>query len=536
MSDRYASLERRVSGLAANPNVRDLLGQDLVGLEKEGLRVSPAGTVAATPHPVALGSPLTHPYITTDFSEALLELITPPSTSGRAALEFLRDLHAFVYRHLGDELIWTTSMPCVLEGGRAIPLARYGRSNAARMKTVYRRGLGNRYGRTMQIIAGVHFNFSFADRLWPVYRELEGDSRPLRAFRDDAYMGLIRNLQRLGWLIPYLFGASPAVCKSFLQGPKTDLISFDASTAYGPYATSLRMGDIGYQNRQEEGTGMKANYDSLDSYIRSLTWAIETPCPYYEPIGVKVGDRYEQLNANVLQIENEYYSTVRPKQIPEWMERPTFALRRRGIAYIELRSLDLNAFEPLGVGEGEIAFLRLLALFCLLLDSPRITARERRAIDDNQVQSAHRGRDPSLCLDRDGTAVRLRDWADELLEAMIPVADLLDGGADGPARHSLSLQREKVRDADGTPSARMLAEMRATGEGFADYARRLSERTRDWLRAQSLSSERVVELEQWASESWTQHAAIEAAEHEDFDSFLARYFSQRLEPVADEAS
>ena len=528
MIDHYATLERRLSALAQVPDLSVALANP-VGLEKEGLRVGPPGTVAMRPHPAGCGSPLTHPYITTDFSEALLELITPPLPAGRQALDFLRDLHCFVYRHLGDELIWAASMPCVLDGDRPIPLARYGRSNAARMKTVYRRGLGNRYGRTMQVIAGVHFNFSFGAALWPLYQTLEGDKRTPRAFRDDAYMGLIRNLQRIGWLVPYLFGASPAVCKSFLQGHSTDLDAFDEHTAYAPYATSLRMGDIGYQNQQEEGTGMKANYDSLDSYVRSLTWAIETPCPHYEHIGVKIGGRYEQLNVNVLQIENEYYSTVRPKQITEWMERPTLALHRRGIAYIELRSMDVNAFAPLGVDEEQIDFLRVLALFCLLQESPRISAGERSAIDRNQVLTAHQGRDPNLLLQRDGAQVRLRDWASELLEMMAPVAEMLDGGADGPCRGSLARQREKVRDSALTPSARMLDEMRAHGEGFAQFARRVSEQHRDWIRAQRLGPERLAEFERLVGESWARQAEIEAGDTEDFEAFLARYFAQRFD-------
>jgi len=529
VKQRYSVLERRLRALTQTPDVASALDMR-IGLEKEGLRVAADGTLAASRHPAALGSPLTHPYITTDFSEALLELITPPMSSAAQALAFLRDLHVFVYRHLGDELIWATSMPCVLETGRGIPLARYGDSNAGRMKTVYRRGLGNRYGRTMQLIAGVHFNFSFDPAFWSLWHGLEGEGAATRAFRDEAQMGMIRNLQRLGWLVTYLFGASPAVCTSFLQGRQTGLVPFDEYTAYEPWATSLRMGDIGYQNRQEEGTGMKANYDSLDSYVRSLTWAIETPCPYYEPIGTKVGDRYEQLNANVLQIENEYYSTVRPKQIPQWMERPTLALRRRGIAYTELRSLDVNAFDPLGIGPEEIDFLRVLTLFCLLQESPRITARERRAIDENQVRTAHEGRDPALRLERDAKRVSLRQWTAELLEAMRPVAALLDGrDQDGPCQRSLRVQREKARDAGGTPSALMLAEMRERGEGFSAFARRISEAHRDWFRAQDLSVQRRAQFEDLMRASWADQARIEATESEDFDTFLERYFDQRLE-------
>lgn len=525
MSDAYAALRQRLRRLSAVSDVDRAL-RFRIGLEKEGLRVGPDRRIAMSPHPAVLGSPLTHPHLTTDFSEALLEFVTPPAPSGAEALAFLKDLHGFVYRHLGDELIWATSMPCVLDGGESIPLARYGQSNAAEMKTVYRRGLGNRYGRIMQVIAGVHFNFSLSDDFWLLFQGLEGHDGDPRAFRDESYMAMIRNLQRVGWLVPYLFGASPAVSSSFVEGRRTALVPFDGQTACEPFATSLRMGDIGYQNRQEEGTGMKASYDSLDAYIRSLTWAIETPCPHYEHIGVKIGDRYEQLNDHVLQIENEYYSTVRPKPLIEWMERPTRALRRRGIAYVELRSLDVSAGEPLGVGEEQIDFLRVLALFCLLQDSPRIKPRERRAIDENQVRTAHRGRDPALCLDRDAQPVPLRTWATELLEVMSPVAELLDGAGEGPCQRSLAQQREKVADPDRTPSARMLAEMRARHESFTDFAYRISTEHRAWFRSQSLSAERLALFERLAVESLARQAEIEAADDETFDRFLERYFSQ----------
>jgi glutamate--cysteine ligase len=188
----------------------------------------------STEHPAALGSALFHPAITTDYSEALIEFITPPMGSVAAALDYLADLQAYVYRRLDQEVLWATSMPCVLSGDQKIPIAHYGTSNAGRMKHVYRVGLGHRYGRVMQVIAGVHFNWSLAEELWPAFRLIEGRVCGLRDFRDQRYMAQIRNLQRYGWLIPYLFGASPAVCKSFFLGQSTNLPSFDETTYYEP--------------------------------------------------------------------------------------------------------------------------------------------------------------------------------------------------------------------------------------------------------------------------------------------------------------
>jgi glutamate--cysteine ligase len=528
MSNTYRIVEQRLQRLIRSGQ-GELLSGGLIGLEKESLRVSPEGHIAHTPHPKALGSALTHPYITTDYSEALAEFITPPMADVGASLEFLCDVQSFVYGELHDELLWATSMPCVVAGEAGIPIAQYGNSNPGMMKTVYRRGLGHRYGRVMQVIAGVHFNYSFTEAFWPAYQELEGDGGPRQAFIDGAYFGLIRNLQRFGWLVPYLFGASPAVCKSFLGGKPTPMQAFDANTYYQPYATSLRMGDIGYQNNQEAETGVKACYDSLDAYVASLACAIATPCPAYEKFGVEVDGRFEQLNANILQIENEYYSTIRPKQITASLEKPIHALKRRGVRYVELRSLDVNAYDPLGISERQCRFLEAFLIFCLLHDSPPISTLERREIDANELAAAHQGRDPQLCLQRHGREVRLTAWAEELLTAMAGVCQVLDDATPGrPYSRALAAQVDKVRDPDLTPSARMLAEMRANGEGFFQFAMRMSLQHRHYYRGRRLDPERQRWFEQLAQESLQQQQALEAANDEPFGQYLQRYFAQTL--------
>nr|WP_207146300.1 glutamate--cysteine ligase [Chromatium okenii] len=497
-----------------------------IGLEKEALRVTAAAQLAATPHPVALGAALTHPHITTDFSEALLELITAPLPGADAVLAELADIHRFVYQQLGDEALWGNSMPCPLPAAAAIPLARYGSSNAATMKTAYRRGLGNRYGRTMQLIAGVHVNFSLSDAFWELYQAQTVPAAPSAvAFRSAAQMGMIRNLQRIGWLVPYLFGASPAIDASFVADQTTGLQPLTANTLCLPHATSLRMGDIGYQNKQEEGAGIKANYDSLDAYVRSLTWAIETPCPRYETIGIKVGGRYEQLNANVLQIENEYYSTVRPKQPPQWLEKPSVALRRRGIRYVELRSLDVNPFEPVGVGHEQLLLVETLMLDCLLRDSPRIGTRERQEIDDNQVLTAQRGREPGLQLARARTQITLRQWAHDHLTALVGTAELLDGAADGARSQVVRQQLAKVADPDLTPSAQVLAQLREQNLSFAEFTRQLSAHQRQQLQREPLAPERLAWLTQLVADSHQRQREIEAADTLNFDDFLAAYFA-----------
>jgi len=541
----YRLLQQRLSLLSTSESASDIfdaLSASKIGLEKESLRVCPEGSISQTPHPVAWGSALTHPQITTDFSEALTELVTPPCHSVAEVIQSLDDIQTFIYRHLDNEILWATSMPCVVAGETGIPLAKYGSSNAAQMKTAYRRGLGLRYGRAMQVIAGVHFNYSFSDAFWLHYQKLLNHADNVQAdnfqtFVSDQYMGLIRNLLRYGWLVPYLFGASPAVCKSFLNGQRTILQSFNDNTYYQAYATSLRLGDIGYQNNKEDLAGIKACYDSLETYVESMQCAINTPCKSYEELGVKVDGVYRQLNSNILQIENEYYSSVRPKQIVQGDEKPSIALSKRGIAYVELRSLDVNAFDPHGINSEQLYFLEVFMLFCLLQSSPVLSQSEIAAIDENLLLVAHQGREPGLDLQRTSSQqagsnetsekISLQDWAGELCHQMTSVARLFDR-----ANHSenyfssVKSQIASVFDPDLTPSARMLAEMREHNEGFFHHAQRMSKHHNQYYKNHPLSEDKVKLFEIMTSESLAKQVLIESEDKISFDEYLKNYFNE----------
>ncbi len=321
------NFERRLAGLV-NSGERAILRGGRKGVEKESLRVSPDGAIAQSRHPEALGAPLTNEHITTDFSEALIELVTPPFGETWELLQYLCDLHQFVYRHLQDELLWATSMPSAINGDASIPLAQFGSSNVGTMKTVYRHGLGVRYGRIMQAISGVHFNYSFSPKLWGVLEAVNQSRLPPQDFISEQYFGVLRNYRRYGWLVLYLFGTSPAVSNSFFAGRENTLPALDGDTVYEPFGTSLRMSDIGYRNKNQSTLSVSVN--SLAEYVRDLSRAIGTPYPPYQKLGVKVDGVYQQLNANILQIENEYYSFIRPKRIARSGERPTKALHRAG--------------------------------------------------------------------------------------------------------------------------------------------------------------------------------------------------------------
>ncbi len=519
-------LHNTLTAIASDKKL-DLLAGNSIGIEKEALRVDVNGSLSQQAHPENLGSALTNPYITTDYSEALLELITPPIRGVSEARDFLYKIHQFVYSQLGEEYIWGASMPCVVGGEEGIPIAKYGSSNLGMMKTVYRRGLGHRYGKMMQVIAGVHFNFSLQEEYWPYYQQLKKqDSLTQQDFKSEEYFAMIRNLQRYGWLIFYLFGTSPAICKTFLSGQPGKMEQFDNKTYYLPYATSLRMGDIGYTNKKENETGVQACYDSLPSYINCLTKAIETPCPEYEKIGVKVEGEYRQLNANILQIENEYYSTIRPKQPLVKNEKPVHALAQRGVQYIELRSLDLNLYDPVGISEDQLYFLETYMLFCLLQDSPLINKQEREGIKDNDSKVAHQGRMPGLKLLDKGSERGLQEWGTELLNEMQLVASILDE-ENNTQRYSLTLkqQQELIDDAERTPSARVLSGMRENKECFFEYAKRIS-KNHEKLLANSVLTENDSKMFQHSvRQSVEKQGQIEGYDTVSFDEFLHNYFS-----------
>ena len=515
--------ERHLSALV-NGGEPQILQGGRKGVEKESLRVLPHGRLAATAHPPLLGSALTNEHITTDYSEALIELVTPAFTHGWELLQYLLDLHQFVYRHLGDELLWATSMPCAIERDEDIPLAQYGSSHVGRMKTVYRNGLGLRYGRMMQAISGVHFNYSFPLPFWEAYAATRGAREHGAQFISACYFDLLRNYRRHGWLVLYLFGVSPVVCKSFLRGRELQLADFGPGTAYQPHATSLRMSDIGYRNRNQAGLAVSVN--SLEEYVRDLQRAISTPHPPYEALGVKVNGEYRQLNANILQIENEYYSFIRPKRVARSGERPTKALRRAGVEYVEVRALDVSAFDPVGVNQNKLRFLEAFLALCLLKDSAPIADSEQAALDENHLSVARRGREPGLVLWRAGYGVPLREWARELLDSMTGICEILDrGDAARPYSQALAVQLAKVEDVALTPSARLMAEL-AGGESFFDLALRTSAAHKAYfLDLYPPNDERLREFAQEARESVAAQRAIEASDRGTFEDYLSRYFA-----------
>ncbi len=497
------------------------------GIEKEGLRVAKNLSIAQSDHPSSLGHPLTHDSITTDYSEALLELITPVKESRESLMQDLSEIHHYVQQHIDDELLWAGSMPCVLNGDASIRIAEYGNSNIGQLKHTYRQGLGVRYGRVMQSIAGLHFNFSLDDAFWEQWR-LETPSaaeQSLKDFKSDRYFALIRNFRRQAWLLMYLFGASPVLDQSFVAGRAHDLDSFDdKGSLFKPYATSLRMGDLGYHNNAQ--ASLAICFNNLNNFTNTLRSAIHTSYPAYEKIGIHDGKKYIQLNTNILQIENEYYSSIRPKRTTYSGEKPTQALIERGVEYIEVRCLDLNPLLPCGISESQVDFMDLFLLQCLLTDSPYIPDAECQVIDRNFSKTVNAGRDPKLRLEGPEGAVSPRQWGLDILSQMDDLADKMDRyTADQRYTKALLQEREKLLQSDLCPSAQILQIMRSESLSWIELASELS-RKHKAISAQ-LAPEKLADIERRfqhdAECSFEKARQIEASDKISFDAFLEAY-------------
>lgn len=493
------------------------------GIEKESLRVTPEGHISSGDHAQVLGAALTNPYITTDFGEALLEFITPAYSSIDECLRMLEDIHRFTLQNLEqDEMLWVSSMPCPLSSDSVIRLAEFGTSNIGRMKNLYRNGLSNRYGRLMQTIAGIHYNFSMPESFWGPFQKISGDTGSLQDFRTNKYLHLIRNFHRYSWLLIYLFGASPAACKCFVQGRSHNLKELDNHSLYLPYATCLRMGNLGYKSEAQKS--LFVCYNELDSYANCLYQAMHTSYPAYEKIGLKKDGEYLQINTNLLQLENEFYSTIRPKRVIKKGQRPLEALTSEGIEYVEVRALDLNPYLPLGIDAEQVRFLDAFMLHCLLSESPECHSEEFFEVASNIALVVEQGRDPALILKLEGADKSLREWANELCADIAYSAAILDGIHGGNAyQASLDVQTAKVNDPSKTPSGKILAEMMNEKLSFFGFSMKHSREHKAYLQDNGLSKESEALLRATSAQSIADQKAIEDADELTFDEFLTNW-------------
>jgi glutamate--cysteine ligase len=494
------------------------------GIERETLRVNAYAKLAASKHSSKLGSKLTHPHITTDYSENLLELISSPHENIDDLLSQLHDIHAYTASCLPEEYFWPMSMPCRLGSEQEIPIADYGKSNSGQMKMHYRRGLGHRYGRHMQTIAGLHLNFSLPQSFWEFYyTEVSPEHDTLRDCIDNNYMALIRNYLRHSWLIYYLFGASPAVHKSFFSHKAPNYLLLQNKEFYTcDQAVALRMSNIGYQSLVQDT--MKISYNSLYEYTETLKRATETPLAAYQRITEQFGAA-AQLNSNILQIEAEFYGPIRPKQTFCAGRRPVFTLRSKGIEYLEVRALDIDPFEPLGINRQRVQFMDVFLIYCLLLDKSFLSAADLTTIHQNQIATVTTGGNADCLLrDHKGQQWVLKDWAKAIFADLETVASLLDAEA-GDTSYSEALKTYKLLldEPNRTLAQKYLAAMQSEGF-YLDYGRKLMRQHKDFFAQHPLSKDKHLEFVALAKQSLGEQKAMEQDDAISYEEYVKQYY------------
>lgn len=519
------SFQHYIDTLSTDKYISSLTGIGR-GIEREGLRVLSEGRLSDHKHYEQLGSALTHPHITTDYAECLLEFITPVSYSPEDAINQLKDAQKYTFSAIDGELVWPMSMPCFVDDDDKIELAQYGHSNVGKMKTVYRQGLKNRYGSMMQVIAGIHFNFSFSKSFWQSLKDIENNQENLQDYVSSKYFSLLRNYKRFCWLIPYLYGSSPAICPSFLQNKETKLPfkKSDGGYLYLEHATSLRMSDLGYTNSEQ--SSLHICYNDLPGYLEGVKDAINIESKTFEKIGIKVDGEYQQLNNNVLQIENELYAPIRPKQVAESGEKPSEALQQRGVEYIEVRALDINPFSDTGISEQQIYFLDIFLTYCALAESPLLNCDIQNDYEKNMDDVVVRGRDPQLLLSDQGESKSILQWGGELFEEMEKVATLLGKAYEtSEYANALAIEKEKLQNPALTPSAQLLSLVVKNEQSLTQYALEQAKTYRD----EALKSDYKFYSEQYFVEqaelSKQKQQDIEQSDNVDFDTYLNQYFS-----------
>lgn len=494
------------------------------GIEREALRTNKACQLSQTPHPRSLGAKLTHPQITTDYSENLLEFITPVATNVDTLLTMLDDIHAYVYANLGDEYLWPTSMPCILGSDQDIPIADYGTSNSGQMKMHYRRGLGYRYGRHMQTIAGLHYNFSLPDAFWDFwFKHVDPGHETLRDCIDTNYMRLIRNVHRHGWLIYYLYGNSVAVDKSFItQATPKYLSPLGKQTLVNPTATTLRMSDMGYKSSVQEE--MHISYNTIQNYANDLLRATQQPVKRYQAITEQFGPM-AQLNANMVQIEAEYYSPIRPKRTVGPCQRPVYALKEHGIEYIELRALDVDSNHPAGISREQVHFLDTFLMFCLLSNSPGFCEISQADSNQNQITVALNGRDPNAKLSYNHHLNPLHVEAIALMEKLKEVAAFMDEieSTQGYSAAMNTLTETVHAGPEALKSAKQLRDIESSGE-FIRYAQALAEQHKTYYQNHRLDQSKQAAFEAMARQSWDDLKHMEANDSLSYEDYVKCYF------------
>jgi len=484
----------------------------LRGIEREALRIKQSGEIATTQHPLAFGSKLTNTTITVDFSESLLELITKPHDGIDSALKNLTEISSFCAQNmLRNELLLNASMPLTTTED-ALSIADFGSSHSGQMKKIYRQGLALRYGKIMQSIAGIHYNFSFDQKLMAYLSKTRDMSI------NALYFSVINHYFDFMFLLPYLFGASPICAKTSVIGKKPEYLDeLDQNHYIGEYATSLRMSDFGYQSNAQKN--LFISHENLTCYVKDLIQATETPYQYFSRLGEydKNGKR-QQLNSNILQIENEYYSAIRPKQIARRGERPACALLHRGVRYLEVRLLDVSPFSDIGIDASTSYFIEALLMTCLLLPPKKYCKKAMRRNRENLNKVVIQGRNPKLMIMADNQR------SSSLQEIGYYLIDLVEKHAKAmgsPYLEAINLQRQKLESVEHTPSAQTISQSRTS---YQAWLMQQSQKHYQSLLSYKVPEEIYLHLQHEAKQSQTAQKHLEQNDYGDIENYIKHYY------------
>ena len=480
------------------------------GIEKESLRVKNNAQLSQSNHPKELGSPLTNKFITTDFSEALIELVTPTFNSVDEVYEFLLDLHIFTANAMeSDEVLWSNSMPCFIGDESEIRVAEYGSSNIGKLKNIYRKGLRVRYGSIMQCVAGIHYNFSIDDDSLRLFnKDLNKETK------SDIYLGLIRNFKRNFWFLLYFFGASPIFDKSFVSGRNHSIKNTNKSDLYDEYATSLRMSEVGYQSYHQKALDIK--YNSLDSFIESLKKGIFEEYEVFKSLGLyDENNERQQISSGILQIENELYDSIRPKRKGASETRPIELLSTQGIEYVEVRGIDLSPNTLTGISKSEMRLLDVFLIHCLITESQSVSQSEYDEMNNNYVTAIHSGSDLDQKLSFNGSELSIRNKISNISDELLMIAKELNS-IDPEFEKSVSdcLNMENK-------SRQLLNNILGSDNSFTENILQESINKMNSLKDAKLKNETILENERFNSIEL--HKEIEAKKGVELNKYVEQY-------------
>jgi len=443
-------------------------------------------------------------------------LITPTHSSVEDVLKNLDEICKFVVEET-PETIWPSSIPCKIEHEDFIRLADYGTSNSGLLKTLYRSGLSYRYGSMMQTVSGIHYNFSFNDAF---FESLRGEE-DLQTFKNKSYLSLIRNFRRNAWMILYLFGSSPVVPKTFITDRKNFLQELNKEDLFLEYATCLRMSELGYMSKAQDN--LYIAYNNIEEYLKDLKNALTKEHKRYGEVGVIKDGKRIQINTSIIQIENEYYSSIRPKRVTPPGERPINILRDEGIDYVEIRALDNNSFLPSGIDEDTSYFLEAYLIGCFFGEDKKSSQDEIKELLVNWENVVKEGRNPDLKLLKNKEKITVKDSGMKVVDSLRDIFEQMPSEMNDyveKVMKSLDKQEEKLNDASLTPSGLIIEELQNNNKTWEELNLELAIGHSDSLKNKKVDLKYLYEE---AKSSLKKFNDAERREEEPFDSYLENF-------------